>query len=102
MTDHAAEMPTSLKIVPTIFGTSPPVEEQLDRFWSVGPEFDGVAIRVAPTEPPLELLEKLGPSPFERGGFPVIGFLATTYDKVSRYAVERGATNLATHYGQQE
>ena len=34
-------------------------------------------------------LEQLGPSPFARGGFPLIGFLATTYDKVGRYALER-------------
>ena len=54
------------------------------------PEFDGITIKVEPPDRPLTLLERLGPSPFERGGFPVIGFLATTYDKVSRYALERG------------
>jgi uncharacterized Zn finger protein len=66
-----------------------PCEHSLDRFWQVGPEFDAVAISVEPPDAPLALLERLGPSPFERGGFPVIGFLATTYDKVSRYALSR-------------
>ena len=84
------EMPPSLKIVPTVYPTSPPVDEQVERFWDTGPEFESVRIRVEPPERPLALLEHLGPSPFERSGFPVIGFLATTYDKVSRYALERG------------
>ena len=69
--------------------TSPPLEEVVDRFWDLGPEFDTVEIRIEPPEGQLTLLEQLGPSPFERGQFPLIGFLATTYDKVSRYAMER-------------
>lgn len=48
----------------------------------------GIAIK--PPHKPLATLEKLGPSPFERGRFPLIGFLATTYDKVSQFALERG------------
>ena len=82
--------PMSLKIIPTIYPTSPAVEEDLEGFWDTGPEFESVEIRIEPPETPLTLLEQLGPSPFERGGFPLIGFLATTYDKVSRYAQERG------------
>ena len=61
-----------------------------ERFWSVGEGFETIPMSIGPPERPLELLEKLGPSPFERGGFPLIGFLATTYDKVSRFAIERG------------
>ena len=79
-------------MVPTIYPPSPPVESMLDRFWEVGPEFDSVRIDVSPPKTPLSLLEALGPSPFPRGGFPVIGFLATTYDKVSRYSLERRAS----------
>lgn len=84
------DIPPSVRIVPTIYPTSPPIEEVIERFWQVGPEFDSVEIRIEPPAKPLGLLERLGTSPFERGGFPVIGFLATTYDKVSRYALERG------------
>ena len=83
------EVPPSLKIVPTIYPTSPPLAECLDGFWDAGPELESVRARIEPPGTPLALLERLGPSPFERGGFPLIGFLATTYDKVSRYALER-------------
>ncbi len=83
------EMPTALSIVPTIYPTSPPIEELIDRFWEHDPRLDTVKIRLEPPEKPLFLLEKLGPSPFERGGFPLIGFLATTYEKVGRYALQR-------------
>lgn len=31
-----------------------------------------------------DILKRLGPSPFERGGFPLVGFLATVYEKVGR------------------
>ncbi len=82
--------PPSLKIVPTIYPTSPPVDAEVERFWQSGPELEKVSTRVEPPEKPLALLEQLGPSPFVRGGFPLIGFLATTYDKVGRYALERG------------
>jgi hypothetical protein len=89
--DHQeTDSPTPLRLAPTIYPDSPPLEDVVDRFWETGPEFDDITINVEPPERPLALLEQLGPSPFERGGFPVIGFLATTYDKVSRYALERG------------
>lgn len=81
--------PSSPGIIPTVYPTSPPLEECLDSFWETGPEFETVQITIEPPETPLALLEALGPSPFERDGFPLIGFLATTYDKVSRYALER-------------
>ena len=87
---HPDDMPPSLKVVPTIYPTSPPLEEVLVRFWEAGPGLDAVQLRIEPPDRPLVILEQLGPSPFERGGFPLIGFLATTYEKVSRYAVERG------------
>lgn len=75
---------------PSVCKTSPPLEETLDRFYQVGPGFHSVKIQIEPPDRALELLERLGSSPFPRRGFPVIGFLATTYDKVSRYALERG------------
>jgi hypothetical protein len=76
-------------VVPTIYPTSPPIDEAVDSFWEVGPDFESVDIEIAAPEEPLAILEQLGPSPFERGGFPLVGFLATTYDKVSRYAQQR-------------
>ena len=50
---------------------------------------------IAPAAPELDnasegdILKKLGPSPFERGGFPLVGFLATVYEKVGRDARAR-------------
>jgi len=83
------ETPPSLKVVPTIYPTSKPVDEMLDTFWCVGSAFDEIEIHVEPADEPLALLERLGMSPFARGGFPLIGFFATTYDKVSRYALKQ-------------
>jgi len=91
VTRKADAPPPALKIVPTIYPTSPPIDTMLDRFWQAGAELERVIAHVAPPDKPLALLEQLGPSPFPRGGFPLIGFLATTYDKVGRYALERAA-----------
>jgi len=88
-TQYDDELPESVKVVPTIYPPSAPLEESLDAFWTTGEEFDNVEIAIEPPERPLGVLEKLGPSPFPRGGFPMVGFLATTYDKVGRYALER-------------
>ena len=88
-TDTPENMPPSLKVVPTIYPTSNALDEDLSRYWSVGPEFDSVEIKIDDNPQPLAILKRLGPSPFSGGGFPLIGFLATTYDKVSRYAIER-------------
>lgn len=82
-------MPPSLKVIPTIYPTSVSLEDELERFWDVGDELKDVEIPIDPPVESLALLGQLGPSPFERGSFPLIGFLATTYDKVSRYAQER-------------
>ncbi len=86
---HGHETPPTVRIVPTIYPTSAPIHELIDQFWDSGPEIDLVEIHIEPPEAPLALLEMLGPSPFQRGGFPLIGVLATTYDKVSRYALQR-------------
>lgn len=81
---------TSKPAVPTTYPASAPIEDMLDRFWQAGPSLEDVQIVLEPPERSLALLEQLGPSPFERKGFPLIGFLATTYDRVSRYALDRG------------
>jgi hypothetical protein len=72
-------------------GEGESASDALARFWGNAAKIEAIEVRIEPPEKPLAILEKLGPSPFERGGFPLIGFLATTYDKVSRYALERGA-----------
>lgn len=69
--------------------TNPPVSDEHKDFWGDAREIEKIIITVRPPSAPLAILEKLGPSPFERGGFPLIGFLATTFDKVSQFALER-------------
>jgi len=81
---------TSQRVDPTTYPGSASIEDMLDRFWQAGPGLEDVQIVLEPPERSLALLEQLGPSPFERKGFPLIGFLATTYDRVSRYALDRG------------
>ena len=92
MNDNEAQTSNSTPpagIVSGVYPPSPSLDEQIDRFWQVGPEFDAIEVRIEPPDKPLALLEQLGTSPFVRGEFPLIGFLATTYDKVGRYALER-------------
>ncbi len=86
---EAQPIAQTLNIVPTIFPASPPLEETTHPFWLAGEGLADIDIQVEPPASPLAVLEKLGPSPFERAGFPLIGFLATTYDKVSRFALDR-------------
>ena len=75
--------------VPTAFPAPRPLSEVTETFWEIGESAADVTIEVTPPEHALELLERLGPSPFPRGQFPLVGFLATTYEKVGRYALER-------------
>ena len=86
-TDHAHDRHLDLQEPLGINGLED--ADNAERFWRVGEGFDEIQINVEPPAASLELLERLGTSPFERGGFPLIGFLATTYDKVSRDALER-------------
>lgn len=57
-------------------------------FWN-GDVDRAVAARppVPPDDPPA--LQRLGPLPFPRGGFPLMGFLASVYDHVSKTAADR-------------
>lgn len=87
----AEDVPPSLKVVPTIHPPSPPLAADPASFFAMGSGAEALEFEVAPPEKPLHILEELGASPFPRGSFPLIGFLATTYENVSRYAVERAA-----------
>ncbi len=56
-----------------------PEEEQ---FWRPSEE-----LPEAPNLPEgtLSVLERLGPSPFPKSGFPFLGFLATVYDHIAAH-----------------
>ena len=47
------------------------------------------ALETPPMGETTPVLERLGPSPFPRSGFPLMGFLATLYDHVAEFARER-------------
>ena len=51
-----------------------------------------------PPETPAAL-ERLGPSPFPKSGFPFLGFLATVYDHVASHVGPRPSTDAAPGAG---
>jgi hypothetical protein len=53
-------------------------------FWSAAGDLEALKPPVRGESVPT--LERLGPSPFPRSGFPLIGFLATVYDHVAAFA----------------
>lgn len=55
-----------------------------DRFWAPSTDLD--AIEEPPDAESIPALRRLGPLPFSRGGFPLMGFLATVYDHVADHA----------------
>ncbi len=65
-----------------------PLESDLDRFWQVGSGLGGVD--TTPRAPKVKhaILRRLGPSPWGKGGFPLIGLLASCYEAVSGAALE--------------
>jgi hypothetical protein len=57
------------------------LEEDLDAFFRAGAD---VAVLDAPaTSEPAPVLERLGPPPFRKSNFPLLGFLATVYEQVA-------------------
>jgi len=53
-------------------------------FWSVGEDLD--ALSPPPLAETKPVLQRLGPLPFPRGKFPLMGFLATVYDQIAAFA----------------
>jgi hypothetical protein len=65
--------------------TNPPPNTELPAdpaaFYAAGPDLPHLAPPSLAELP--SALERLGPSPFPRTGFPFLGFLATLYDQVA-------------------
>ena len=66
-----------------------PLQECLDDFWTFGLSEEALPDIDAPSAGAYDIIKRLGPSPFESGSFPLIGFLASAYDRVSRFVDER-------------
>ena len=54
----------------------------LEQFFSVSADID--AIDLTPEVSPKHVLEQLGPPPFAKMTFPLMGFLATVYEHVAQ------------------
>jgi hypothetical protein len=65
----------------------PVLSENSDDFFRAGEDIDVLELPDNSQQPPV--LERLGPSPFPKGKFPFLGFLATVYDHVSTHCSAR-------------
>lgn len=66
--------------------SAPPLTEQIDSFWQIGPELDNFAVRIAPPEAPYPLLERVSDPDF----LPEARrWLAKAYDGVMEWAIAR-------------
>ncbi|MDX2148362.1 MAG: hypothetical protein SFZ23_12650 [Planctomycetota bacterium] len=84
----------ALACMPRVAGLSDesqPLEQDLSRFWEPGPELAEVDAPLSKPDVPQPLLRRLGPSPFEKGRFPLVGLLATCYDVISARAAGESA-----------
>lgn len=72
---HAAASRSAVNIPPRL-----PADPE--SFWSMGGDGDRLFERPAAASTPV--LPRFGPPPFQRGGFPLLGFLATVYEHVAQ------------------
>lgn len=65
---------------------SPPagLPESAEVYWASPTDLD--ARSSPPAVESVPALQRLGPLPFPRGGFPLMGFLATVYDHIADHA----------------
>lgn len=74
----------------------PALEQCVESFWAAGPSLEDVDTTPRPPSVPHALLRRLGPSPFPKGGFPLIGLLASVYDTVSAAALREPVVPATT------
>ncbi len=70
---------------------SPKLDECVESFFAAGPGLEEIDLSVQPPEVSHPLLRRLGPSPFDRAKFPLVGLLATCYEVVGQAALEGSA-----------
>ncbi|MGD1915754.1 MAG: hypothetical protein ACFCBV_06160 [Phycisphaerales bacterium] len=58
----------------------PDDEATLERFWEGTTDLESLDLSLEPPPVPTPMLRRLGPSPFEDAGFPLVGLLATCYE----------------------
>lgn len=67
---------------------TPDLPTDPDAFFSAGPDAE-LLDAVAPTES-KHVLEQLGPPPFRKTAFPLMGFLASFYEHVALHVSDKG------------
>lgn len=69
-------------------GIDPPADLPIsaEAFWARGLGVE--PLNVPAVDEPMPALKRLGPPPFARGGFPMIGFLETVYEHIADHARE--------------
>ncbi|MGP1309297.1 MAG: SWIM zinc finger family protein [Phycisphaerales bacterium] len=73
---------------PGVPANAPPLDADLSAFWNDPEGLDEIDTTPRPAEVKHPLLRRLGPSPFTKGKFPLVGLLATCYDIVAEAAVK--------------
>jgi len=77
-------------LVPHIQGvsdmSSPPLEDQIESYWTVGDDLQELDTPIAPPPVACVLLRRLGPSPFI-GRFPLVGLMQTCYELIGTAAL---------------
>ena len=63
-------------------------------FYRAGPELDALS---GSSDPAQHVLEQLGPPPFRKTNFPILGFLTTFYEHVSAHAAGETPASGAIH-----
>ena len=66
--------------------STPELPADPQAFFVAGPEAAALADASIPTTSALELL---GPSPFPKSGFPLLGFLESVYEHLATHAARR-------------
>lgn len=74
MADDISQPPTALPTDPA-------------EFYRAGPDIDLLTVDPAPAA--KHVLEQLGPPPFRKTSFPMMGFLATFYEHVAAHVAQK-------------
>ncbi len=69
--------------------TAPELSECAPTFYDAGPGLDLLETPLRAPEVSHPLLRRLGPSPFNKGKFPLVGLLATCYDTISEAVIKK-------------
>jgi hypothetical protein len=69
----------------------PDLTSDADAFFRAGPDVD-LLTSVPPPAEQTHVLEQLGPPPFRKTSFPMMGFLASVYEHVAAQVSGRAST----------